>query len=394
MNMNGRAAGRVVRRRSLRAILIASLLLIHGAPILAAGQADPVLLPASARYARNHECAAVNIHMPKSMHQGVDGDMISPRPVDMPLSQGDYAICFAYATADMISQRVGTEISALDVAAKYYFSDPSRLAQSTHPALLRHLRAAPDYLAKIAASRALMEVSGDENAARLPYVDKLEGGEEDIAALLYNLGGLCEDKDLPSYDGYTHFASYLDFLRKWTRLSPGDQYSRRSLASATPAIRSPETDAFNAAWVDLVEKQCHRRPLPAPLLPVSYRVAANEAEFMQLLEEGRRPNSAQLGRIFSMIDYALDHGRAPAIGYSWYALGLAGPDEIDLVADHSSVIIGRRRVGAACQYRVQDNTGEYCSRMRPGIRERCDYGRIWLAEDELKRTLYSVTYLR
>jgi hypothetical protein len=65
-----------------------------------------------------------------------------------------------------------------------------------------------------------------------------------------------------------------------------------------------------------------------------------------------------------------------------------------LVADHSSVIIGRRRVGDTCQYRVQDNTGEYCAPMREGIRDRCELGRIWLTEDELKRTLYSVTYLR
>ena len=72
----------------------------------------------------------------------------------------------------------------------------------------------------------------------------------------------------------------------------------------------------------------------------------------------------------------------------------AAPDEIDLVADHASIVIGRRKVGGSCQYRVQDNTGEYCVRMRPGIRERCDLGRVWLTEQELTRTLYSVTYLR
>ena len=85
--------------------------------------------------------------------------MASPKPADMPLSQGDYAICFAYATADMISQRLGTEISALDVATKYYFVDPSRLAHSTNPDLQLHLRGMGDYRAAIAESRATMEVS-------------------------------------------------------------------------------------------------------------------------------------------------------------------------------------------------------------------------------------------
>jgi hypothetical protein len=167
-----------------------------------------------------------------------------------------------------------------------------------------------------------------------------------------------------------------------------------SLAGTVPALRSPKTDAFNEAWISHVESQCRRRPLPVPLLPISYRVVTHEAAFMQLLKEGHPPSASQVDRMFSMIDYALDHGRVPAVGYSWYVLGVPDPKETDLVADHSSVVIARRRVRSTCQYQVQDNTGEYCSRMREGIRERCELGRIWLTEDELKRTLYSVTYLR
>jgi hypothetical protein len=392
--MNGRAAARVVSRRQLQATFIASLLLIRSTPTLPTERVDPHLLPTSVRYTRNSKCNAVNIHMPPSTHSAIDGNMISPKPADMPLSQGDTAICFAYATTDMISQRVGTEISALDVATKYYFADPSRLAQSTNPDLQRYLRGMGDYRAAIAESRAATDVSSEHNPGRHPYIDMLEGGEEDIAALLYNVGGLCKDQDLPSYDGYTHFAAYLALLRTWMRVFPPAQYSRISLAGAAPALLSPKTDAFNAAWISRVERQCRRRPLPVPLLPVNYRVATNQASFMQLLEEGRPPSDAQVDRMFSMIDYSLDHNRAPAVGYSWYVLEKRDPNDMDLVADHSSVIIGRRRVGETCQYRVQDNTGEYCAPMREGIRDRCELGRIWLTEDELKRTLYSVTYLR
>jgi hypothetical protein len=32
--------------------------------------------------------------------------------------------------------------------------------------------------------------------------------------------------------------------------------------------------------------------------------------------------------------------------------------------------------------------------MRPGIAQRCRLGRIWVTEEELRRTLYSVIYLR
>jgi len=332
--------------------------------------------------------------MPPSTHSGFEGNEASPEPAKMPLSQGDVAMCFAYATADIVSQRVGTEISALDLATKYYFADPARLAQSTDPELRLHLRRMGNYRAAIDASRAATEVTGDGNPSRIPYIDKLEGGEEDIAALLYNIGGLCRDRDLPSYDGFTHFSGYLAVRRRIRRLVPAAQFSRRILGSATPSILSPSSDALNADWIAHVEKSCRRIPSPVPLLPVSYRVAKNEADFLQRLDEGRPPSAADVAKMFAMVDYALDHGRAPAVGYSWYVLEAAAPDEIDLVADHSSPVVARRKVGATCQYRIQDNTGEYCSRMRKGISARCDYGRIWLNEDELKRTLYSVTYLR
>ncbi len=355
---------------------------------------DARLLPARANYTRNKGCQPIKVKMPPSTHSAVEGNSASPKPADMPLSQGDNAICFAYATADMISQRLGAEISALDVAMKYYFGNPSSLERSTDLRLRRYLQKMHDYKSTIAESRARTDVSVEANPRWLPYADKLEGGEEDVAALLYNISGVCKDRDLPSYDGYTHFSYYLSFVRARMRLFPAAGYSTSDLAGAAPALRSPETDAFNRAWIRRVDRQCHRFPPPFPLLPVSYRIATDEASFMQIVDSGHPPTSAQINKMFSMVDYAIDHGRAPAIGYSWYVLEAASPDDTDLAADHSSVIIARRKLGRTCQYRVQDNTGEYCGRMRKGVRERCENGRIWLTEEELKRTLYSVTYLR
>jgi len=277
---------------------------------------------------------------------------------------------------------------------KYYFADPSRLAQIGDADLRAHLGRIGDWRAMIATSRATMEISRDDNFNGMPYADKLEGGEEDVAALLYNIDGVCLETDLPSYDGYMHFQGYLNLLRVRTRLFPKEGYCRMSLAGAGESLQNPATDAFNALWLDRVARQCRRLPLPAPLLPVSFRVAKNEAAFLQMLDEKRSPSGADVAHMFAMIDYALDHGRAPAVGYSWFVLEDAKPDDFDPVADHSSIVIGRRKRGGVCQYRVQDNTGEYCAHMRPGIRERCELGRIWLTEQELERTLYSVTYLR
>jgi hypothetical protein len=70
------------------------------------------------------------------------------------------------------------------------------------------------------------------------------------------------------------------------------------------------------------------------------------------------------------------------------------PRESSVVASHRLLSSHRFFSCAARRSCQPSNTGEYCAPMREGIRDRCELGRIWLTEDELKRTLYSVTYLR
>ena len=379
-----------MKRQRLRALLVAALA-SASAP---ADALDPRLLPENPRYERPARCTDVTVvePEPRPFTHPLDG-RISPAPADAPMSQGDSAICLAYATADMISQRVGVTVSALDVATKYYFSDPSLLARIRTPALRRHLRDNPDLADTIADSRNDTDVSRDRNPARIPYFDKLEDGQEDIAALLYNIGGLCEDRDLPSFDGYGQQQKVLQGLR-WRARVVRPLQCYRALGATVDKLRSRDSDSFNAGWLTHIERRCKRKPLPVPLLPVSAAIADNQADLMERQRNGTPPARAETERLLAMIDYALDHGRVPTVGYSWYVLEERDPKDADFSADHSSPVIARRHVRGHCQYRIQDNTGEYCARMRPGIRERCELGRVWLNEEELRASLYSVIYLR
>ena len=374
----------------LRALLLTALALA-AAP---AAALDARLLPETAHYARDRTCADVRVVVPSPRpHTHLLDGLISPNPAESPMGQGDSAICFAYATADMISQRVGVTVSALDVATQYYFADASRLRELPDPALRRYLRANPRVLDEITAARNDTDVSRDGNPKRLPYFDKLEDGQEDAAALLYNVSGLCTDRDLPSFDGYAQHGRLLAGLRYRASVSPRNR-SYRILSGAVDRLRDPASDAFNAGWLAHVAKVCARRPVPVPLLPISYRIADNQLDFMDRLGRGRPPTKRESDRLLGMIDYALDHGRTPTVGYSWYLLEDRDPKDPDMAADHASTLLGRRKVGGSCQYHLQDNTGEYCARMRPGIAQRCELGRIWVTEEELRRTLYSVIYLR
>ncbi len=376
-------------KRAARGLLPALLSILAAEP---AAALDTRLLPERPAYARTRGCTETAVALParRSTHP-LDG-RISPDPALSPMSQGDSAICFAYATADMISQRVGVTVSALDVATRYYFADPAGLFRSRDRALRKYLAAHPDLTEEIAESRNDTEASKERNPQRKPFFDKLEDGQEAGAALLYNLGGLCPDRDLPSFDGYGQHVRTFGTLRWRSRLAP--RMSWRSLGGTVDKLRDPATDAFNAGWITHVERRCRRKPLPVPLLPVSDSIADNQLDFMERARSGDPDLAKGTDRLMAMIDYALDHGRLPVVGYSWYVLEARDPKDPDLAADHSSPIIARRKVGGRCRYHLQDNTGEYCARMRPGIRERCELGRVWLDEAELRASLYSVIYLR
>ena len=377
-------------KNTLRRAVLGSAMLLS---VPAAGF-DRRLLPETADYGHRAACGTVQVVTPALRpHTHPLDNLISPNPAESPMGQGDSAICFAYATADMISQRVGVTVSALDVATQYYFADANRLADLPDPALRRYLHDHPRALIEINASRNDTDVSRDGNPKGLPYFDKLEDGQEDAAALLYNVSGLCTDRDLPSFDGYAQHARPFARLRYRASITAHNR-SYRGLAGTVEKLRDPAADPFNAGWLAYVGRACVRRPSPVPLLPVSYRIADNQLDFMDRLAQGRPPTRAESDRLLGMIDYALDHGRTPTVGYSWYLLEDRDPKDPDMAADHASTLLGRRKVGRTCQYQIQDNTGEYCARMRPGIAERCRLGRIWVSEDELRRTLYSVIYLR
>ena len=344
----------------------------------ARAQPDLYILPPNPTYRRNSECATVP----------------APPFKRMPNSQGDSAICFAYAAADMISQRTGLAVSALDVATTFYFTDPSGLYTASDRRVREFVAGKPRLMDEIVAQRSRVDVSEEKNTLRRPYFDKLEGGEEDIAALLLNIKGVCLEQDLPSNDGYYLYTALLEILRRKARATPNPGICLRSVGATVPKLNDPVADVFNDAWVRYVEQRCHRIQSPAPLLPISYRAAVDQREVVERKRAGKGISRQDKAHMFGMIDYALDHRRNPTIGYSFYLLEARASDDPDEFADHSSMVLARKKIDGVCHYLVQDNTGEFCTNLLPNIERRCSAGRIWLNERELNQTLYSVTYLR
>ena len=179
--MKHRAFTKPVRR------LVAALILAAATFGLANGsesreRVDRTLLPPHPVYQRNRACSSINAHI---------------QYASVPLSQGEAAMCFAYSTAAMISQRVGFAVSPLDIATTFYLTDARRLAESPESgceaASQRRQEVDPEVLIL---TQSAHDTSEDGTSGNHPFIDKLEGGEEDAAALLANLQPLCPERRL------------------------------------------------------------------------------------------------------------------------------------------------------------------------------------------------------
>lgn len=301
-------------------------------------------------------------------------------------SQGDTGFCFSYTSADLINQRLGVNVSALDLAMAFYFADAGRLRRTREPALREYLTAHPRFEQEIEAARAREDVAID---GQHPFFHHLEGGFEAPALLLANTRGLCDDSKMRSEGGFREHMDVLAFLEN--RASRGVGVVGKDVARLHPRFRDGVADLFHTEWLRYVQVRCGHRPPPIALLPLDFAIAANSADFLRGRTEGRLGDAEQ-EQVLARVDYALDHARVAAIGLDLNTLLKATQDGDD--GDHSVTVVGRRPSRAGCEYLVRDSSGYECGDFQSGIGRRCTDRHLWLKESELKRSLYSVTYLR
>lgn len=300
-------------------------------------------------------------------------DQRSCTPVDFrsrlpPLrNQDSVGWCYAFAASDLVSFKVGTAISPVDIAIS------TEAAKESYFSYLKGF------------------FSSGDHAGR-----RLTGGDRVHTAIKYgSKRGFCRDADLPS-DDYVYaqmradLKSALDEIGKMRasaramgHASAGkcDEEYRR-LRSIFPNISPAElADALDASsfrpLLDLlVDKTCKNRIKPR---------GGIEAEFIKL--QGKRPaeKATTLNRILSS-------GRPVGIGYDAnvvYDMN-KGSEYKD---NHDSSIVGRRwnSRSNSCEYLLRNSWGRSCS--IPDPQYDCENGYVWLPEGPLTRVLESVYFI-
>ena len=351
------------------------------------------LLPAAANYERDSDCSEispppvffVNGQQGPASRKGTE-PLRPPDGLRTPVSQGEADLCFAYASAEAVTQRTGVNVSALDVATTYFFGDVDAVVDTKNAALRNELAASypgVDLAAKIQLDRASVELLGtlaDQNPAHA-YIDVLAGGEETSAILMANAKGLCSDRDLPSDDGFKNHEQVLASFK--TQVATGFAHVKPAVAGV--GFYDAAAKAVNAMWTQYVDQRCKRVPNSIPLLSIGYS-AAEDLEHWRKMESKAKATA----EMYARIDYALNNGRVPIVSMDWYIL--EDPDGTD--GTHDATIIGRKKVHGICHYLMRDNVNEPCENLHDKFQQRCNNGHIWLTESELAETMFGVTYLR
>lgn len=292
--------------------------------------------------------------------------------------------CYAYTSADLISQRLGRRVSAIPLAVDYLLEDPRRLHDSPHPAVRELVRKQPELIESIRTDRFRRSVE-DTNSIR-GFVDS--GGYLEDATLLANVGGICAEDKLPSSS--TRARQLVERARKTAaaraKADPADLCTYPAdlrPPASTSILMEPLAWREAQLWRAEIERACPREPVSVPLIPRTFYANADSPT-------AARDRKAALDEI----DDALSRGRIAGLAYDAGHFAPMPPNTRPGDGQHASVIAARKLIGGKCRYLIRNTWGkDSCSAYKPAFRRHCEKGDIWVTREEIGAALTYVTTL-
>lgn len=284
-----------------------------------------------------------------------DVDLRSGFNGEPPRDQDGIGWCYAYSAADLLSFKLGKNISAFDIANT--FNDQENLSWF------------------------------NQNIYGVKESDAEGGWIKD--SIDYTLKkGLCLEDSVRSSD--FRFAEVASFIE---------------------ALRSLEKDKAQNDFVDCskINRADWRQVFPelsnSQVVDVLYRAGKNEI-LREMIKEGchakrirdlkiktnmiRTYNQEEKHKILSAIDGQLNNQNI--IGISYYSSILRGP-LTSLYGEHASTIVGRRynKSNRTCEYLVRNTWGDSCSGYYKNYE--CEKGNAWIPRNQIAKGVFRATYL-
>lgn len=305
--------------------------------------------------------------------------------------QSDKGWCFAYTAADMLSYKLGKNVSALDLALNSF--EYSRL--------------------KVRDWNRIGELYSDQFDPNNPITNG-DGGSVFQSFLSTELiGGVCLEENLSSYSGdaqelseiLNFFNGDLSFFKNsiseamqenpeefssivcravgegFNSLFPGDNMQDLERAIADPEAK----DIFLA----IARKRCQgrRQAFDFDYVSVGFAgpSAGNDVESKPTSQEG----------FSATIDEALDAGAIAGIFYNPIFMVRAEVDDAQArVFSHASTVVGRKwnSEKKSCEYLIRNSWGSTCDHYNNDVK--CEAGNIWVSEAQLEKATRGVQYIK
>lgn len=266
-------------------------------------------------------------------------------------NQGNLYWCFAYASADLFSYKLGKEVSATDIAIKHYNSGLDNLQK---------------FFGK------------DTTDFRGGYTS--EALKETI------INGVCLEKNFKSDNSNLIMAkkrlASIEAFKDQSAISPINtnkclqEYS--SALAIFPKVKLKDfTDIMQKSDINYIENLADKSCEPRVKLD----------QYKAISQTGDPQNPEESMQMFNTIDQQLENKNIVLINYN---ASILKPNSQN---NHSSTVVGRKynKEKKQCEYLIRNSWGASCKEYQIGIR--CENGYIWMPKAELAKTLYRINYL-
>lgn len=307
------------------------------------------------------------------------------------------AWCYAYTTADMITQRMGLphghQISAADLSATFMLAQADRLSRHSSPVMQSYLAANTGIWEKIRTHRQVEAGNYTPENILRGLLDT--GGQEDTTLLLANLQDFCLEAKLPSREGFIR--GLVERVRANHRRLDREYRRRYGLplqrlqSDSTSAIQDPISVAIADSYHRAIQRQCGKRvKFNQVFLPQTLKFSETLELYKKKVSTGEIDLGTSQAQLKEAIDKALDRGRVAAIGYDAYSIIKREPADQNPYGDHSSIIAARRKIHGVCHYYLRNSWGDDCNIYQSHLSGACENGGVWLTLSQLNDSLYSV----
>ena len=270
--------------------------------------------------------------------------------------QGALGWCFAYSTSDLLTHRLKSPISALNLGINFY-----------------------DKMPEMPRGDSLTRASGGSDMGAMTYAQGQYCKEEALPSSEITIEKECQTKNIFNASGV--LVEVENILNKNRSSLTRCEYVM--IKAIFKKLTDVEIDQVNLMPRSSLEKISKLRALNCK---DSYVKSEKKLAMRSGLELG--------AKVLTEIDLQLNKNNLISLNYD--ADFLVTNSQKSEVYNHYSTIVGRREniFNSRCQYLIRNSWGEDCSIYPAPYNAQCEQGNIWVDSDVLLQSIIAIHYLK